>query len=978
MNENKIFEKLDKFEKNWSKKNPDKVPGYCHNKYYIVSEDRDGNITNEAFAMNCMTDYAMNSVFVQEQSLYSQKLYIGQGTNIPTPDSASMTSFIPNGTAYSSSVKREYQGCRFYRDTGLLVSNWLIITGYYDYTQFDENKTVTEIGIGENTTSLLLHARVYDEQGDPSSFVKKMNEKLTVYVYSTFSCKIADIFNRNIAKGIISVFNPATFLKFDSNSDGVSKLSMIMLPDHNGRYRSWLSRNVYNGTDFSRDFTNNIATSTRASNFIDAPDNGFFDGKYTYISEMYIGTHFDTERYQDYYFGGNVLMLQPMSLSSPEKIECENLFTDNYNTTNFTKIFGHGTDNRNYRIDGHIPAIDFDISGTGAGVWMYNCQTKDWDIAETFVNAKNTKYTGEYIQWSIIMRKQYIDFYNEQRDYRVYINTRPDVPITAMELSGSVVYATDTYWDPQSWVQISNLSSIDLALQTKRFYIILGDGKIPYSSNYPIGQYGENFYRFRTQRAQPAVHSITPTNPYSYCDYGEDTTNDHNTRTTKAVAGDTYGYIAMEGWIIYPDTNDPNGGTNTDASATDNHFWYRYPIKSLNDERINSRFIWNTSDGNIVVTQGESGWVNGFRVFTVNIDPTIAPTYQDFLFTDIGGEAWNSSSSYRPHWSESGTGFVAMSYISGDKNVNKTYVVDMYGGQNNDTPEMYCIDGYKCANIVGSTNYICGINTSILDHLSLDVIDMKTKQVVRTIDIPSGYDFAGMAGFDNFIYIRTSFSGAITTYLYRIDVDELTATDLDYTQMIIDGSSYYRHIQLSAPSNGNCESCMVMLANDRTKYEYSILFKSSDPTRPIRLIDDGTNTDTCRSSMFGNIKYVNNNKQLVMSFVTQRCLVADIGRIIDKGTQPNSQTVKYQYPRDDDRSRYTLCIYKGRVMFITPHIKIRNYTVRTRLESYPLESWIPHKIVGYTNTINTYNNPKIVNDGKNITVQISNVETPQA
>lgn len=983
MEQNNILKKIDQFADNWSKKNPDKSPGYCHNIYYLVSEDRDGNITDEGYAMNCTTNFAMNHNYVNGQSDSIGYIYIGQSDTIPTPDSSAMISPLSgHGTTVNGYNYPEYKSSRFYHDTGLYVSTFLVCVNYFDYTQYDENKTITEIGVGDNgTTDLWLHAHVYDDQGNPSSFVKKVNEKLTVFVYTTLTCPIGDIISRNEAKGIISALRPECFNKINSYSQNFNSLAMMFLPIHHDRYRGWTSRNVYAGDEFSRNFTNNIATSQRSSNFIANRDQGFFDGTYTYISQMFVGTGFDREYSYNFYNGCNALMLQPIKLSSPEKITCYNLFTDNYDTTAFTRIFGYGTNTREHRIDGHIPAIDFDISGTDAGMWMYNCQTKDWDIAETFVNMKNNVYDFEYIVWSIQMKNQYIDFYQEYNDYRVYINPRTDIPITAFtNIRGVTVYATDTYWDPQTWVAISNLSSIDVALQTKRYYCIIGKGETGYSSQYPLDCYGNNYYRFRTVRNY-TPHSITPVESYSYCDFGDKAVsyNDHISQTWKAVTGDTYGYIACGEYLVYPDTNDPNPTTYRDASATDNHFWYRYPISGVDNNQIDQRLIWNTNDGNVVVTQGTSSWKKGFRAYTVNIDPTIAPTYNDYLFTDIGGEEWGSEI---PHWTTScTTGFVAMSYKSGSKNVDRTYIFDMYGGQNNDTPTLYFIDGYRYANIVGSTNYICGVNASVTDHLSLDVIDMKTQQVFRTIDIPEGYTFDGIAGFDNFVYIRVIHDSVVSTYVYRILEDELTATTLDFPQMKIYNYTLSNHIQLSVPANGNCESCMVMLTWDNSA-AYNVLFKSSDPTHPIRIVDGGGDERQVGNyNILGELKYVNNNKQLLLSIIGRRYIVIDIGRVINEGTQSRYQTIRYNFPYDEDIRKYALCVYKNRAVLITPHLDMGSsggsYYVKNAFYAYPIENWIPHKITGYTKTINTYNNPKIVNDGKGITIQVSNV-APQS
>ena len=108
-----IGNKLDEFSRRWSEKNPDKCNGYCHSVYYITSEDMDGNITNEAYAMNCMTDYAIQILYLTYTNS-SIGLFVGTGTTTPQPTSSkAMESYLALTTNVSNSLSLDR--IRFYQ-----------------------------------------------------------------------------------------------------------------------------------------------------------------------------------------------------------------------------------------------------------------------------------------------------------------------------------------------------------------------------------------------------------------------------------------------------------------------------------------------------------------------------------------------------------------------------------------------------------------------------------------------------------------------------------------------------------------------------------------------------------------------------------------------------------------------------------------------------------------------------------------------
>lgn len=984
MNENNIKEKIAEFGDKWSKKNSDKAPAYCHNIYYLVSEDIDGNITNEMFAINCMTDYAFNRFYVNgDTSSWSKNLYVGQGTSIPVPSSKAMESFIPNGTATSISYG-DLSNMRYHSQTGILSAIYQLYVGYFDYTSFSEDVTVTEIGFGSSTTNLFFHARVYDSEGNPSSFIKKMYEKLTIYVYASVSCKIGDIINRNYSKGIITFLRPELFFKVGAADSNINSVYCSFLP----YYRKEVANsyvggyNMYTGSAFNRTLENNVATANYAGELM--CNNYFISDKFDYIDYAYISDRAPTRdiNYNWYaYHSNNFLMMYPVKLDTPEKITCYNLFTNSNTTDNISDIFCAYNNDRDNKIYGHLPCVDFDVSGEDSGMWMYNCQTKEWDISENFVNSKNCAYNVDRLVHSSTVPSYYFEDTNSYSSFRVFFNTRPDIPITSLNVTGKTFYATDSFWDTSTWEIIANVASIPVSLQNKRYYCTK-DTSALYSistSSFPDWYYGSPNYQLKVTRDQ-TPHSIIPKTDSLSVYYGEEeirvSQRSSDRGCGKIVSNDEYGYCADWRWLIYPGTNDPNPSTGTNASATDNHYWYKYDLKGINNDTVNLSLIWNTTIGDKIVTAGTDTYKQGFRVYYPNQDPSIAPTYEDYLF-DV---AWSNTYSYIPHFSFSDNGFVAVTYtttsIRSTTNVNRTYILDLYAGQDDNTPELSYIDGYMNAHIIDLTNYICGVNVDVSDHVSIDIIDMKTKAVYNTIDLPEGYAFSGICGYDDFVYIRAELNGIISTFLYVISTDRLVQLDFNYPQMQIGNDSYKGHIQRAVRQNGNCESCMVMMTTKTDSY--NVLFKSSDPENPIRIINNGTDSESCCNCepQAAQLRYTNNGKQLLLTFSCNRSLVVDIGRILNEGTQSLYQTMKYNFPgsaisTSDYTTHWELAIL-GNSIIQWCHYRGSDYIRRIYGYQRPIERWVPHKVTGYTRTINSYNNPKMISGISGVKVQVSN------
>ena len=1004
MNDN-ISNSICEFEKAWTKSNPGKLPGYCHNIYHLVSEDMDGNVTGEAFGINCMTDYGVTRMFKNYNGGSSSlNLYIGSGTSIPDPASQSMESLITSTVA----TRTYYDDItvvdnRYYQDIDMNVITGKIFEGYYDYTTLNsigDAVEINEIGLGyDSPTGLYYHARVYDSSGVPSSIIKRKNEKLTITVYIRHLRPMGQIINKLWNKGVYMLSRVGVIPKH-ANSYNIFNTQIFYESCH--ITFMWKTYTADYDSNLTKTFQNNIFTAAQSTEYAGS---AFMDDKHAYIQQIYNSyDNSNSSRYDDkYYAHQNARWIFFPKQPSPELIESIQLRTNSYGTNHISKVFGYDVKSNHDEwrwtkwLHGQIPVVDIDVSGNDTGIWMYNCQTDDWDIAETHNNPTTTEFGGvlDYLIHKIT-DYGYIAANDTIDNFQVWINPFTNVPITKITGAnggqGFRLYATDTYWDTSSWVLIPNLNEISQTLGTKRFYCVIGSDNISdYTSDF---RYGHYYYTLTVTRTYDILR-ITTIEPRKIVQYGYGRFAYEETGRGvrgKIVTNDTYGYIAGDGWLVYPDTDDPNPILETDPytyiyseADTDNRqngtYWYRYPLNGISNQWCNKCFIWNTYVGDKVIVMGNETWKQGYRVYTVNSDPTIAPTYEDCTFTT----AWTNSN---PHFSASSNGFFATSYISGNVNVNTTYILDVYSGANNDECEIKTLTGYHHCHIIDLTNYIACVNAGVSDHVQIDIIDMKTLQVYKTVDLDPTATFSGFAGFGDFLYIRYIQSNVTSMMLFVISSGVTQSLNWDNKQIEINADSYRYHIQRAVPAVDNMESCMIIAGSDISGRDgiNHMLFKASDPANPIYLFDSNKVQNSYlygnerTSTMCSNIKnqscqlkYCNNNKQLLFAYATDRSIVIDVGYVINHGQHEFWPYGNYHY-NDSDFNCYSICLYKNRVGIINLYQRYMNdyYNYENYIELDPIEFYINHKIGLYTRTIQAHNNPVQIGGISGIKYQYTN------
>ena len=141
------------------------------------------------------------------------------------------------------------------------------------------------------------------------------------------------------------------------------------------------------------------------------------------------------------------------------------------------------------------------------------------------------------------------------------------------------------------------------------------------------------------------------------------------------------------------------------------------------------------------------------------------------------------------------------------------------------------------------------------------------------------------------------------------------------------------------------------------------LFKASDPTNPTLLIDSTSYYSYYDMSLGSQLKYINNNKQLLFvnyytvdrgnsSFRYTFISTFDIGYRLDTGYTGTDQLLTRQI----GPSNIWGWVFVGMCgLFDNGIIHMSYYG---DLTWYPIENCVEHKIVGTTTTVQSYNNPK--------------------
>jgi len=1007
------------------------------NVYEIICEDRDGNITDRKFGVNVLTDSGFDTEIVRNFSSQYGDMYIifGTGSGVPTRSDTALFERIPNSARISETCYNIFNGNggQNYYDSSL---NQLIgrrNTGRcvldYNYSWLTEDVDITEfaeIRYTDNTEYMHTHALIYDENHDPSYFTKRMNEKVTISIYRAFvlDCSIIDtLWN----EGKYVFINPQYAVRtprttgYDRNTNGnryqdVPHRFMVC----NGRctaetdyplypakvtsdmQSNWLSPiyALYNNGighpawDRGQAWLGEEGVSEKFN--VTFPDGGYrdtitypekiIDNKYNHKTSFSI-LHVHTMINEHYYGNGNwgrwgmkrgadrFYMIEKNKLETPEAVECEFCYTDDFMHPEFNNIFGvYHLYNKDTRFN--LTTFPFDDIHITA-MKRYNSLTHDYDIDETFTDDPDYEFTTPE---RFLFGNMTISGFSGTFD--VFLNIHNHIPILGFNnQSTNIIYMTDKYWDPSTYVKLDHNDTVPAALQHKK-YILKTPSQSPGSDSGVESYYsgGSNMVNGLYTIRQRNNHKLVPSAQNVEINLTTAITMaDYSANSCRMVYSSDDGWVYCHGTIIFPDSDDGTGHP------------YQYTIDPRYIKLINfthDHIITIAGDTWVRISENATVmWIFKVDATHPEIDPNttvITHGMSDFRFGST-----STSTTFIRNW---------CTFLLDEPN-NKMYInrgaklllLDL----TNETLTPIEVDGSDSfiggtcyVGIVYGTDYLIyfsGYNNDNTEY-QFKLYNTSTGVIDYSFSIPieGTMTLHFMNGYKNMIYIQMYRDSAYYLYMYNYITGALTANSGlcwnalyysgDYIAKLSEAQPmmYYDNDVLflsSYGSDGGNNGCRT------------ILIFADDLDHPVYFDNyGGESFHTGYQRNYPRIKTLNNGTDRIMMFCgeygggrTSATYFYNVDFIKDHGwhtpAQLNANLPKpiykmpcappsiggpwYQYGDYSPGPAWfaEACFYGNKVM-------VFNSLTPSKPTLIPIEMFLSHKIIGTTKTITAYNNPK--------------------
>jgi hypothetical protein len=449
------------------------TPQGLSNLYLLQTIDPDGNVVDEAYGMNMMTNHGFFQYFQQEVS-WPHYVYLGDYTG--TRESSALIGGTIDGKLYQrignfhdeDSLRNttidydypmyyyEYEGSNPAAGIVTCVCKFQESTFKANIETLNETKDITEYGIGSSYDQLWTHSWVYNIQGELSAIKKETGNILTMSIYMCMSYETS-LITTGLTNGQHIIIT--TLKQFLENNR--------MIPDTCGtycRYNSWTSRGKNTPqksliVDNTQTVTINVPSFQLLKDTTDA--NGYIDGWTAYRE------------------GFGIIEPQTLNVGQEEEFELDvslpiPLVLDDGLKTYFSTFFGKKND------ENAIPITQLTMDNTkGDGIWLYDATHSNsqnpYTITLPYTNNANHWYT-ETSFWSGLAHP--ISLTNNLGNivkYYVYVNTHPEDPIIKFDNPSGIttIYGTDAYWNRigGTWTQVTNPSNVPQAAQTCHYYI---------------------------------------------------------------------------------------------------------------------------------------------------------------------------------------------------------------------------------------------------------------------------------------------------------------------------------------------------------------------------------------------------------------------------------------------------------------------------------------------------------------------------
>ena len=437
------------------------------NIYVFETTDRDGNVTDVKYGMNLMTNTGFNAIYKSGSSFALRNaensdpgvhLYLGSGvSNFDKTTSYIETPLFGGLPATNSNTSKDYAYPIIFSrgqqaNTGIItfVSRFGIV--YYDYNiaNYDTDTLVSEYGIGTGTNNLWTHSHIYDDNGAKSQITKKTNERLTIYIYMCMSL-YEHVITDSIAEGnhMLITTNGIMYQKMQESNLYTYKRGNVLYDRSSGSQHTY--NDVLTEDDIRAGIDSIIRNTTTMAGFTlwsqKGSDHGYIDG-FVYKAPGFI-------------------MFNPEFLPTAENFEVTNFTSENIlKASGFADKFGKNITDDTFNKN-KWPTF---TTMQDVNVCTHNYHTGSFDNACPFVNDNNKQYTNVGLEKSYCLPLYYWANGSIQTAY-VFENPDTTNAIMSINQGHSMIIACEKYWDPSTWINITDFTNIPVNARNARYWI---------------------------------------------------------------------------------------------------------------------------------------------------------------------------------------------------------------------------------------------------------------------------------------------------------------------------------------------------------------------------------------------------------------------------------------------------------------------------------------------------------------------------
>lgn len=956
------------------------------NIYHFETWDKDGNKTGEAYGDNIITS---NGLHYWADGYYSPsaRVWLGTGTGTPKTTDTSMFSSFYRVTSTNNAYAQYPQ--EYDSETGIITQKFRIYNGIvvpYNVDGVTTDTNITEFGL-DSGDILCSHGLIKDEHGDPSYIVKRVNEQMTITVYLSASVHerfYQDLFDNGIL-GFLILRNMITsvysgYLPGVSPTFYLSGESFVPVTTRgNSPYGNYYGGNVRNGN----------ATAY-------GPNNGRVNRYEFNTPDLTIESvvHFETcanwssVQYIEFNSEPRLSRSEETDLSipfrndEPESFEFNYCRTNAWNSEYFDKIFRitHLLSWEDISSDGRIPIIDM----SNLHSYMYNHIDKEWNIEEEIEYEPGVEWRTRnwHIQQQVYMR----DPNGTARNVAVFTNDNVDAPIYAFNNSRVTLYATDKWWDPNSWSLIEDLSNLNASQRNARYYLYI------WSADAIV------LYPDRHWKKPKYVLSQT----YNYTPYYEPTEADSTWTFRSCYSEDLDVYCSWQYILFHPEgcwgafDSATNPGTVKGLSykypvgitgLSDYQYTYSYSSSVCRYHRwiINGFLILRQERGNASGYTDESKVhtllriidVNGYKDYTgtnLNDNATITDPTTGFV-TDVQLELNNKTYATA---AELSIICDLNRLIVWESNAKQCLIVEIERDENGKpVVTQTTLTTSSTGNYDGRYLWYGQDKIILRKGFTYDIYSLTTKTLLRSVSIadfdPSITSVSLCVGWRNLMYVTgaNAESNPRSLYYYNYENDTWSYR-LNYYRDTIETSrmiAYNDECIIFSPASTtdttSSQPCIITANNPELYHGFTSYNHGNVPIKCI----------PC-----GDLKYLNDGKQLL--FLTSvgdlndysnsyyKPQVWDIGYMIDRDSYQTTWCGPYGIPstrNDFIGSNQLSCFFNGNIILRAgkdTSVQPMQYNI------IPITNLINHRITMTSRTISSFNQPIHFNETTMLESQI--------